>query len=229
MAKELPYFKFEPNAWDNGNIQLCSREDKGLFIDVCSTYWSRLGELPYALALQKHCNGKLDALDVLVSNQIITVEDGQIIIEFLDEQLNEFQETSEKRRSAANKRWSDASALQMQSKSNAIREEKKREDKIRKEEKADLPWSSENFKSIWNDWKSYKKEQFKFVYKHKSETAAITELLKLSSGDESVAIKIIHQSMSNGWKGFFEIKKNGRETKQASEYLRQHDPDFKNY
>ncbi len=33
MAKELPYFKFEPNAWENGNIQMLSREDKGLFID----------------------------------------------------------------------------------------------------------------------------------------------------------------------------------------------------
>ena len=22
MAKELPYFKFEPNQWENGNIQM---------------------------------------------------------------------------------------------------------------------------------------------------------------------------------------------------------------
>ena len=28
MAKELPYFKFEPNQWENGNIQMLSREDK---------------------------------------------------------------------------------------------------------------------------------------------------------------------------------------------------------
>jgi hypothetical protein len=62
MAKELPYFKFEPDAWENGNIQMCSKSQKGLFIDLCSIYWARLGELPYALALQKHCNGdaKLD-------------------------------------------------------------------------------------------------------------------------------------------------------------------------
>jgi hypothetical protein len=132
MAKELPYFKFEPNEWENGRIQICSRESKGLFIDLCSIYWSRLGELPYALALQKHCNGNAKALQELEDNDIIGVSDGQIIIEFLDEQLNEFQETSEKRRNAANKRWSNASALQVQSKSNAIREEEKREEKIRK-------------------------------------------------------------------------------------------------
>jgi len=135
MAKELPYFKFEPSEWDNGNIQMCSKESKGLFIDLCSMYWSRLGEMPYALALQKHCNGSKDALQDLENNEIIRVEDGQIIIEFLDEQLDEFQKTSEKRRMAANKRWSDASALQVHSKSNAIRVDKKKEDKSRVDKK----------------------------------------------------------------------------------------------
>jgi len=129
MAKELPYFKFEPGAWDNGNIQMCSRESKGLFIDLCSIYWSRLGELPYALALQKLCNGNNDALQELQKQDIFGVIDGNIVIEFLDEQLSEFQETSKKRTKAANKRWSDANALQLQSKSNAIREDKIREDK----------------------------------------------------------------------------------------------------
>lgn len=129
MAKELPYFKFEPSEWDNGNIQMCSRESKGLFIDLCSIYWSRLGELPYALALQKHCNGNKAALQELIDHEIFGVIEGQIVIEFLDEQLAEFNQTSEKRRNAANKRWKDASALQVQSKSNAIRGEKKREEK----------------------------------------------------------------------------------------------------
>lgn len=137
MAKELPYFRFEPDAWDHGNIQICSRESKGLFIDLCSFYWSRLGELPYALALQKLCNGNNTALEELKSLEIIGVIDDNIIIEFLDEQLSEFQETSEKRREAANKRWSNASALQKQCKSNAIREENIIEEK-RKEYKNTL-------------------------------------------------------------------------------------------
>lgn len=126
MAKELPYFKFEPGQWDNGNIQMCSRESKGLFIDLCSIYWSRLGELPYALALQKLCNGNKDALQELLKHEIIQVNDDEIVIVFLDEQLKELNIISEKRRNAANKRWNDASALQVQSKSNAIRREEKR-------------------------------------------------------------------------------------------------------
>lgn len=114
---------------------MCSRDSKGLFIDICSLYWSRLGELPYALALQKLCSGKKDALQELVDHEIIGIVEGQIIVEFLDEQLAEFSETSEKRRDAANKRWKDASALQMQSKSNAIRGEKIREDKTKEDKK----------------------------------------------------------------------------------------------
>lgn len=134
VAKELPYFKFEPQAWDTGNIQMCSRESKGLFIDLCSLYWSRLGEVPHALALQKLCSGNKSALQELAEHEIIGVVEGQIVIEFLDEQLSEFADTSEKRRNAANKRWKDASALQLESKSNAIREEEIRLEEKRKDE-----------------------------------------------------------------------------------------------
>lgn len=146
MAKELPYFKFEPSEWDNGNIQMCSRESKGMFIDMCSIYWSRVGELPYALALQKLCNGNKDALKELVEHEIIGVVDGQIVIDFLDEQLSERGQISNKRRESAKKRWSDASALQMESKSNANRKEEKKVEDKRKEELPDFV----EFKS-WSD------------------------------------------------------------------------------
>lgn len=135
MAKELPYWKFEPAEWDNGNIQMCSRESKGLFIDLCSIYWTRLGELPYALALQKLCNGSKDVLQELIKHEIIGVINDQIVIEFLDEQLLDRGQVSEKRRESALKRWSDANALQMESKSNANRREEKREEEKKKEEK----------------------------------------------------------------------------------------------
>ena len=128
MAKELPFFKFEPNEWSEGNIQICSKLSKGLFIDICATYWSRKGELSYALALQKHCNGNTNELQELIDNEILIIKDNQIIIEFLDEQLNKFARTSNIRRKAANKRW-NAKAMQKQCKSNAIREDNIREEK----------------------------------------------------------------------------------------------------
>lgn len=102
MAKELPYFKFEPSAWENGNIQMLSREDKGLFLDICSMYWSRLGDLPEKLVLRKLCHGENEAFLNLVEEEIIELKDGQLRVKFLDEQLQEFKDISEK--NAANGR-----------------------------------------------------------------------------------------------------------------------------
>lgn len=144
MAKELPFFKFEPNQWENGNIQMCNRELKGLFIDLCSMYWSRLGDLPLKLAVQKLCDGNATALRSLCDDDIIAVIDGMICIDFLNEQLQEFDDVSKKASESAKARWekhrknkalSDRNAIALKSlcDDDAIREEKRREEEKRKE------------------------------------------------------------------------------------------------
>lgn len=145
MAKELPYFKFEPNEWENGNIQMLSREDKGLFIDVCSMYWSRLGDLPLKLAVQKLCGGNATALKSLCEEGIIEVSDDKIYIKFLSLQLLEFENTSATNAKNAKEGWEkrrkekalserNATALKSQSEIDAIREEEIRLKKIRENE-----------------------------------------------------------------------------------------------
>jgi hypothetical protein len=158
MAKELPYFQFEPNEWENGNIQMLSREDKGLFIDLCSLYWSRLGNVPYKLAIQKLCGGNTNALQMLYDAKIIDVIDDNIFIKFLSIQLSKFEDKSDKNRQIALDAWekrrklkelneSNANALQTQSERNTIREDKIIEDKIivkkekvKKESASTLDW-----------------------------------------------------------------------------------------
>lgn len=69
-----------------------------------------------------------------------------------------------------------------------------------------LPFSSEEFTTMWGSWKTYKKEQHNFKYKSAStEQAALNSLTKVSGGIEQKAIDIILQSIGNGWKGFFEL------------------------
>jgi len=135
MAKELPFFKFEPSQWENGNIQISSFEAQGIFINVCSMYWQRLGELPYKLAVQKICKGNATAFDSLIEDDIIKIIDGMICIDFLNEQLLEFENVSkvnsENARSGWEKRRKEATAKRPQSEGNAIREDKIRGDKIR--------------------------------------------------------------------------------------------------
>lgn len=75
-----------------------------------------------------------------------------------------------------------------------------------------LPWPSDEFAEQWKIWKEFKQKQFKFKYVPIGEQAALKELSEISEGIEGVAIAIIHQSMSNGWKGLFKLKaedKNG--------------------
>lgn len=88
-----------------------------------------------------------------------------------------------------------------------------------------FPFDSDNFKSFWNNWKEYKKAEHGFKYKsQQSEQSALISLNKLAGGNEEIAIKIIMQSMENGWKGFFELKNfksNGsKNTASLNERLR---------
>ena len=84
-----------------------------------------------------------------------------------------------------------------------------------------FPFDSENFKKWWSIWKDYKKEQHNFKYKGVvSEQSALKKLNELANGQESEAIAIIEQSISQSWKGFFEIKNNhnGQQTTDAEDW-----------
>jgi len=84
MAKELPYFKFEPNQWENGNIQMCSDLAKAHFINICSSYWSRTGSLSEKLAIIKCCNNNTNSFNELIENERIKINNEMVIISFLD-------------------------------------------------------------------------------------------------------------------------------------------------
>jgi len=76
---------------------------------------------------------------------------------------------------------------------------------------------TENFLETWQVWKDYKKEEFGFKYKGCiSEQTALMKLSELSGGKEDIAVEIIKQSISSGWKGLFELqnKKNGQSGNQ---------------
>jgi hypothetical protein len=65
---------------------------------------------------------------------------------------------------------------------------------------------SEAFMEAWEDWKLFKKEEYRFYYKPRGEQAAIDDLFEISHGDEAVARLIIKQSKAKGWKGLFYLK-----------------------
>ena len=92
MAKELPYFKFEPAEYLTKNISFCSLSAQGLFINICSYYWQRNCILTKDQVL-KRLNYKQE-IDELISEGIIDLQGEFITIKFLDNQLVEVDKTS---------------------------------------------------------------------------------------------------------------------------------------
>jgi len=93
------------------------------------------------------------------------------------------------------------------------------ENKDRIIEELIYPFDSENFKKYWNIWKQYKKEEHKFNYKSNiTEQAALKKIGEVSKNNESQALKIIENSIANGYKGFFEIKENTKGGKISDDY-----------
>lgn len=91
-----------------------------------------------------------------------------------------------------------------------------------------FPFSSKTFADQWSVWKEYRREEHGFNYKSAAtEQAALKKLSNLSDGNEQRAIQIIHQSLANGWKGFFPIEeqrnrasKDRSPGEMAAEYIR---------
>jgi hypothetical protein len=90
-------------------------------------------------------------------------------------------------------------------------------DKV-KGEKAEFNFYGAGYEiiEIWDKWKDYKFNHFKFKYKTiQSEQAAFDSLFELSNKNLEIAKEIINQSMANGWKGFFLPKNSQNKTLSA--------------
>jgi len=81
---------------------------------------------------------------------------------------------------------------------------------IIKEGKIDLPFSSESFAAKWEEWLAYRREKKLHPYKPTGLKNTFKHLQNISQKNEVTAIKILEQSMSNGWQGLFELKGSAR-------------------
>jgi hypothetical protein len=105
MAKDLPYFKFIISEWNDGDITLCSLEAQGLFINLCSLYWSQECELSLSKAKRRY-NFCADLVwDELINEGIIKLQGDKITINFLNEQLEERKLLSKQNAKNIKKRW----------------------------------------------------------------------------------------------------------------------------
>lgn len=120
MAKEIPYFKFQPSEWVTGDITLCSMEAQGLFINLCCYYWMKDCNISLSNAQQRFSNC-FSLFEELQKHQIFKVNPHEgIVIEFLDEQMQKFTDISAKRsKSGSMKVKANDKQMISKSKSNA--------------------------------------------------------------------------------------------------------------
>ncbi len=139
MAKELPYFRFTPSEWQNGNISLEDYENQGFFIQVCCYYWICDCTITKEM-LDKKFRHESDKIKYLIANNFIKVEKKTDIINivFLNEQFDLLSQKRVKRQIAGSlggkQKCSNAKAMLKQNCSYKDNNKDKDKDKDNKEE-----------------------------------------------------------------------------------------------
>jgi chemotaxis protein histidine kinase CheA len=134
---KLQWFKFSPTDWTMGKIQRCPELTQARYLRLICLYWNKeciLSLEDAEIEIDK------EHLDILLSKKIIKFENDFIIIDFLNEQLEEVAEKSQKRREAVLQRWAkvkESNTNEIQTDTNVLQNdtEESRVDKSRVEKK----------------------------------------------------------------------------------------------
>lgn len=90
-----------------------------------------------------------------------------------------------------------------------------------REEEIDFPFKSEAFRTIWKEWKEYKRREHRFTYKSmKTELATLHKLQTDVQENERIAIAAIGESIARNWKGIFVSRELKKELSGSANSLR---------
>lgn len=107
--EKLQWFKFSPTDWKMGKIQRLPAETQIRFISLLCLYWNKDCVMSYDDA---EVEIDKEHLDLLVSKRVIKVDDGSVVIEFLNEQFVEVSSTINNKSTSGKvgnlKRWHPA-------------------------------------------------------------------------------------------------------------------------
>ena len=94
----LSFFKFSPEQWLTGKIQLLSAVEKGIFIDLAARIWKEGGSLENSPVLHRVLRvekGTLcEAFQAFIELDILQVEGGFLRMKFISEQISAVEEYS---------------------------------------------------------------------------------------------------------------------------------------
>lgn len=201
-----PAFLFYPNDWLGGTMGM-TFEEKGAYIDLLMMQFNRGHMTSHMIGQQ------VGQLWDKLKDKFIKDDNGLYYNERLEIEINRRKTYTSSRKNNllgtnqySKKRGHMTSHMENRDINEIVNSNKRGVGK--KEIEVVLPWQSDQFKNMWEQWKRYKSKEFQFNYKsEQSQQSALMQLASLAEGDETKAIAIIKNSMANGWKGFFETKK----------------------
>jgi len=151
MAKDLPYFKFFCSEWSDGDITLEDFETQGLFINICAYYWSNECIVSLDKVKKKFKLCSEICFDNLIKSGIVKIIDGNLSINFLNEQKLERASKSMVNRDNGKKGGRPKKPIESEKKPNPLFSESEpkanqkaiREEEIRKENKINCEFYNE--------------------------------------------------------------------------------------
>jgi hypothetical protein len=226
MAKELPFFKFEPAEYLTKDISFCSLSAQGLFINICSYYWQRNCKLSKEQLLKRL--NHIEELDELISEGAIDLIENNISIKFLDFQLREFDKESKKNSINGSKGGRpkkeiainpeetqkepnlnpDESQLEAKQKAEEKRrEEKRKEEKKREEEKGNIPASPFSFYETLISYGGEKQLVSEWLKVRKTKKATNTEtalrlFIKQVNLTNASVNEVLELCIEKSWSGY---------------------------
>jgi len=219
MAKELPYFKFEPAEYLTKNISFCSLSAQGLFSNICCYYWQRGCSITKDQILRRL--NYPNELQELISEGIIDLNGESISIKFLDKQLESAIEISLKNSQNGSKGGrpkkqeeteKKPTAFNSLTETKAIRKDKIREEEIKQEEikednisfKKETKFNALDFLVFQNADKDLIQEWFivRKLKKLPNTKTAMNDFLNEVEKSKMTINEVLKKCVIKGWGGF---------------------------
>lgn len=214
MAKELPYFRFTVQEWQNGDISLERFELQGLFISVCGFYWLKDCDCTLAMLNKKYSNAT-NELNELIELGILKHENrhDKVEIVFLNNQYDLLSEKRKLRQSAGSK---GGNAKAMLKQKGSYKDKDKDKDNNKDKDNSvtnELEVNEVSLKDLTeleiaiNEFKKMRVSIKRKMTAH-AFNLILKELEKLAPNNEQLKIDILNQSIKNSWQDVYPLKQN---------------------
>lgn len=214
MAKELPYFRFTVQEWQNGDISLERFELQGLFISVCGFYWLKDCDCTLAMLNKKYSNAT-SMLDELIELGILKHENrhDKVQIVFLNNQYDLLSEKRKRMQDAGSKGGKAKAKLKQK---DGYKDKDNNKDKDKDKEykaKNELEVNEVSFKYLTkleiaiNEFKKMRTEIKKKLTNHALDLI-LKKLDNLAPNNDELKVLILNQSIEHSYQTVYPLKKD---------------------